>query len=215
MQGIESRHNFLRGIASSITRLRTPTGIEIGGNIMWAGTGDYSNAYNRRVGQVKEPEIDTRTPTQRAADFHLAAHERWEARKKAEEQRVIDRQRQRQLAEKAQADRRAAMKLTEFTENMIDAEIAEFSPEERGQIWMTMVEQNRVDIEYAAYLALALRTSKAHAVVKQNEEKLARLKQRHKFVWMLVTRKLREHNWPETLESCERVVAEMGLDRED
>jgi hypothetical protein len=181
----------------------------------WAGTGDYGIGFNRRVGSVTAPEVDTRTPTQRAADYHLAAHERWEARKKAEEQRIIDRQRQRQLAEKAEADRRAAMKMTEFTEKMIDAEIAEFSAEERGQIWMTMVEQNRVDMEYAAFLALALRTSKAHAVKQQQEEKLARLKQRHQFVWMLVERKVRENHWPETLESFERAVAELGLDKED
>src|SRR5436309_6426018 len=114
----------------------------------WAGTGDYGIGFNRRVGSVTAPEVDTRTPTQRAADYHLAAHERWEARKKAEEEAVIERQRQRQLAEKAEADRRAAMKLTEFTENMIDAEFAEFSPEEKAKLWMTLVQQKRVDIEY-------------------------------------------------------------------
>lgn len=128
----------------------------------FAGTMDGSG-YNRPVrpadaDKSRSPEvIDTRTPTQRAADLYYADHLRRLAEKKQQEAREAERQRKKKVLEQAAEDRRRQHDLAEAADTMIDGCFATLSPKERSVAWAILIDSGRVNLENASLIASSVK----------------------------------------------------------
>jgi hypothetical protein len=180
------------------------------------GTGDGSG-YNRPV----TPQRADLQAVARPLTAHEKADRDWAASCEAERKRVLaireqnlTAKRQEKLREQAARDREQARKITAANEAMIDAEfdLAGMSPEAVARAWDRMVTAERVDLEFAQYLAAEFRAVKTQETLKSRDERMTQLRSRHQYCWMLVEKFCRDNNLPDTLESYEQAIRELDLE---